>query len=160
MSDTPRNPFTRSQIQRAEFGYSGHSVIAPLGMKPDECLEQSIWSLVAESSRLKVFDEIRVIEEGGAWVQRLIVTSVKGSIVHVARESLAELKSAEPKKTTPKKTETKASDERYKVDFRGPHARWCVIDTQAPNADKQKIEQGLETKADAEKKLEELLTPA
>jgi len=155
---TPRNPFTRSQMQRAEFGYSGHTVTAPRGTQPDECLDPHLWSLVAEPSRLKVFDEIRVIAADGAWIQRLIVTFVKGSIVHVARESLAELKTA--KKEAPKKAAPKATGERYKAEFRGPHARWCVIDTQAATADKQKIEQGLETKEDAEAKLKELLTPA
>ncbi len=158
MSDTPRNPFTRSQVARAEFSFSGHSVIAPRGTKPDECLDPHLWSLVAEPSRLKVFDEIRVVEADGAWVQRLIVTFVKGSIVHVARESLAELKAA--KKDAPKKAAPKVTGERYKAEFRGPHARWCVIDTQAATADKQKIEQGLESKEDAEAKLKELLTPA
>jgi hypothetical protein len=158
MSDKPRNPFTRSQIERAEFGYSGHSVIAPRGMKPDECLDPHVWSLIAEPSRLKVFDEIRVIEVSGAWVQRLIVTFVKGSIVHVARVSVTELKKAED--AASKRAEPKQNGDRYKVEFRGPSARWCVIDTKADTADKQKIDQGIETKEEAEAKLKELLTPA
>jgi len=158
MSDTPRNPFTRSQIERAEFGYSGHTVTAPRGTEPDECLDPHLWSLVAEPSRLKVFDEIRVVEADGAWIQRLIVTFVKGSIVHVARENLATLRTT--KKEAPKKAAPKANGERYIVDFRGPSARWCIIDTQAKTADKQKVEQGIESKELAQEELKKLLTPA
>tara|TARA_Y100001947_G_scaffold158820_1_gene173278 strand:- start:7020 stop:7508 length:489 start_codon:yes stop_codon:yes gene_type:complete len=162
MSDTSRNPFTRNNVKREEYAHTRHSVTVPADFDPKESLDPHMWSLVAEPNGMRAGDEIRVMPDDQSWVQRLVVTFNKGSIVHVAQESLVQLKTsaARPKKAAAKDEATEDhGDARYIAKHQG-FGKWGVFDTKAVNQDNQWIEKDMASKEEAEARLAELLTPA
>jgi len=145
------NPFTRQQVQRAEYDYACHSITVHPDFDHENALRPEMWSLIAQAEGMRVGDEVRIVPADAAWILRLIVTFRKGTACHVAQESFSRLKAQKSDKKT-----AEAMGDRYKADFRGPHARWCVIDQETG----EKLFEQLQDKEDAEAEIRKLMAPA
>lgn len=102
------------------FGLKEHRVnvwscTAPEGSVPDDVLKQEFWSLTSE--KLRPYDEIDVISNDASWMIKVKVLSCSNTWAHVHEMHRYQFETA----TSPSKST------RFRVMFRGPEEKWCVI---------------------------------
>jgi hypothetical protein len=112
------------------------------------CLQPEFWQHIAR--RLRPLSEIVVYSHDFAWRATLLVRSATPTAARVVMLNFIDLDAAE---TEGRKL---APDAALATTWKGPHAKHAII----RKGDKMVIEQGFETKADAEERLAALLDKA
>jgi len=118
MSDQPKKPRVPvSRMLPAESSREIWSVCAEKGTTIDEVLSPSYWSTVGP--QLRPMALIEVTTDDMAWFAQLLVLSCDRTWARVTMLMYKELTSADL--TIP------AANDEYRVEFKGPHLKHCII---------------------------------
>lgn len=129
------------KLKRAEHERMVYRIKPDDGTTLEDIMKQEYWAHVGK--QLRTMDIIEVVfQDGSRYVELLVVDSgplwakvaVKADIDLTAKK----VEAAEAR-------EQAAEDAPYKVEYRGPNDKWCVI----RKSDGEKIEKGFASKEDA-----------
>lgn len=129
------------RVQMAEHGRNIHLVTAENGLHPQDFLDPNYWGLV--SKNFAPYDHVEVrTDDGTFWAEYLVLACDRTwAKLHPLRE--VKLPSAN----------VEAVDPEYKIEWKGPHLKHCVIRL----ADQSAVHQGEQERAGAVKWLEDHL---
>lgn len=133
-------PVLDKNFKLAKSAYQQHNAYVPAGTTKKQLLDQRLWDHVGR--KIKLHDEIRVIEENGAFVARLLVTLKFSGTIKVSLLDFQVLEQID--------YEAETGLDKFFVINRGAIG-WCVTD----NKTSQNVFSGLLSQADAVKKMEE-----
>lgn len=128
-------------IKPSEYVRTVFSVTAKHGQEFNDFKEPDSWAHVANT--LRKFDRVEITAEDGSFFAEGIVTKVTKVSAHIHFFTHVELS-----KTSDKPIE---KEQAYACEFAGKH-KWRVIRT----SDKEIVEIGIETKEDAQAKVDKL----
>ena len=106
----------------------------PLTVTLEQALEPSFWAHVA--AQMEPLDHIEVRSEDGSWIAFLIVSFCERNYAKVVLDRKVVLNDDH---------EVPISTVKHKVEWKGPHLKWCVIRV----ADSQPLQQGMRDKQTA-----------
>lgn len=118
-----------SQYERQEWVAN-----APEGCTPDDIKKQDFWSLMAY--QMKPYDRVEVRADDGSWLAELVVVGCGRNWAKVS--VLNHYKLADAGKEM-------KGDAEFRIDFKGPQRKWCVI----RNSDDEYIRDKLGSKEEA-----------
>lgn len=90
----------------------------PITVTLEQALEPSFWAHV--SAQMDPLDHIELRAEDGSWVAYLIVSFCERNYAKVVLDRKIQLDNSQ---------EVPLSTIRHKVEWKGPHMKWCVIRT-------------------------------
>lgn len=129
-----------SQYERQEWVAN-----APEGCTVDDIKEQGFWSLMAHL--MKPYDRIEVRADDGTWMAELVVVGCGRNWAKVHILNHYKLSSA---------TEEMKGDSEFRVEFKGPQKKWCII----RNSDDEFIREGIASKDEAFSRMKEQASAA
>lgn len=134
-----------TNLREADHYRNVWQITLPESESLQSCLQPDFWQHVAR--RLRPLSEIIVYSHDYAWRATLLVRSAAPMSARVAMLTFQDLDAAEAegRKLAPDATMT--------TTWKGPSAKHCIT----RKGDKSIVEQGFETKADAEARLAELV---
>lgn len=135
-----REPLIDTRIKLAEFVATDYRAVLEQGTTLDEIKEPKFWAHCAV--KLRQYDEIRCIEESGAFRAHLLVTACDRNWAMVEVLDYKQLREQTPVEATPKAPTL----EEYRVAWRGPHHKWCAERV----SDNQRLFSGGQSKLEAE----------
>jgi hypothetical protein len=133
-------PLKPSQLQLAQFGYQQFNVELPEQVSKEALIDPALW--VHSATKMRLNDEVRIVDAGGTMWAKLIVTFANG---HDVRLQLLEYRIFEEE-------EVPEVQEEHFVKLRGQQ-KWCIMKRGNPDP----IIQGIATKHDAEREKTEYL---
>lgn len=136
-------PITTLKFGLASHSYQEFSAIVPAHTTREALEDPLFWANV--KSRLKTFDEIRVVAEDGSMVARLLVAYADLQSAHCRVLEFYQIENCDPE-------ELQRSQSRFECRQKGV-LKWCICDT----ATDEVVKSGLPTRAVAERELEEWL---
>jgi hypothetical protein len=109
------SPAVPNRLQLAEHALQFHVYTAESGDYPEDFLKPEYWSLVA--TKFQPYDHIEVrADDGTYWAEFLVVSCDRTwARVHKLRDARLQVANEQP------------VDPDYKVEWKGPHKKWCVI---------------------------------
>jgi hypothetical protein len=133
------SPAVPNRLQLAEHALQFHVYTAESGDYPEDFLKPEYWSLVA--TKFQPYDHIEVrADDGTYWAEFLVVSCDRTwARVHKLRDARLQVANEQP------------VDPDYKVEWKGPHKKWCVI----RQGDKSIVHDGEAEKSFAVRWLEE-----
>jgi hypothetical protein len=117
-------PVLSRDFSLAIHSFQTHNAVVPAGTTKEQLLDPQLWNHV--STKIKLHDEIRVIEENGAFMARLFVNFRHNLDVRVKILEFYELEAVDYTKM--------ANTDNYDVKNRGAAGGWCVIDKKSGKA--------------------------
>ncbi len=133
-------PLKPSDLQLAQFGYQQFNVELVKSVSKESLLDPALW--VHSATKMRLNDEVRIVDIGGTMLARLIVTFANG---HDVRLQLLDYRIFEEE-------DVPEALEEYFVKLRGQQ-KWCLMKRGNP----EPILQGIATKQDAEREKAEYL---
>lgn len=126
-----------ARFKPTDYEVTDFSVTVPFGVEIEDVLTPEYFGNVAP--RLTPYSKIRVRTDDGSWYAELLVLSV-GRVWAKTFPLIYE-------KLTTSDVEITESDrsDKYKVMFRGPHLKWCVIHKEDGSA----LREQMDTKREA-----------
>lgn len=104
-----------NRVQMAEHGRNIHLVTAESGEFPKDFLQPEFYAHVAKDMRPMDHVEIRT-DDGTYWAELLVTEAASNwAKVHMLREAQLQSPGEQP------------SDKRFRVEWKGPHLKHCVI---------------------------------
>lgn len=134
-------PVLAKHFQLSVHAHQNHDAVVPAGTTKKDLLSSTLWNHV--NAKIKMHDEIRVLEENGAFMARLFVHFKHGTDVAVKILEFYELDEVDYEKA--------AGLDDYEVRNRGAAGGWCVID----KGTSKTLYTGLATQSEAFVKREE-----
>lgn len=98
-----------------ELRRNSWAVDAAEGTSIQDVLKSEYWSLI--SPRLRPYDRLQVVVESGEWMADLVVLQVANTWAKVHLLHFHELE----------KADVISGSTAYKVEWKGPHLKWCAI---------------------------------
>lgn len=108
-------PILESRVDLAEHKRNIWFASAPLGVEPEHLLAEGYWAVVAR--QLRPLDEIICTSDECKWRVVLLVEDAWNTGARVQELSRQKLMV----------TEDSVNDQGLRIQWRGPHAKWCVV---------------------------------
>ena len=137
-------PGAMQQFEQASQRYDAEIAI---GVKPEELLKPAFWA--HHALKLRPWDEIRARAVDGTWTANYVVLDTSRTFARVHQLSLHRLTTGQVAETQASEQEVTAYIAEHDIRYRGSH-KFSIV----RKADAAIVEEGLATKADAEKRLE------
>jgi hypothetical protein len=130
-----------NRVQTGDHARTVWVINAESGENPGDFLQPEYWANVAQNMR--PMDHVEVRSDDGTYWGEFLVTSAdrNWAKLHLLREIKLQSVGEQP------------VDERYKVEWKGAHLRWCVI----RSSDKSAVHEGAQERGVALRWLEEYL---
>lgn len=127
-----RPTLLKPRFKQAETMRSQYLIVVEAGVMPDDVLAKGFWQHVGET--LRPGDRIEVLTDDMKWAGDLIVHSAGRLWATVKWITLVQFEDVVDETT----------NDKLRVQYRGPHFRYCVVDMENPNAP-EVVRNGFET---------------
>ncbi len=106
------------RFEMAAAARNVHRFVLPADHKIEDMLETDYWTHVA--AKLRALDHIEVNPDDGSFYAELLVRSTRFGMIETAVIRYVEFEGGNAADALPQSA--------YKVEFKGPHDKWCVLE--------------------------------